>query len=266
MAEKKAEWGAERAAEWAAAGARAAARAGRGAGLAMLGAINARPGTATSSAKATAARLGAMLDAPCAAAEAGTAASTPGLRASTPHSATPGSRARAGRAPPMAPAAFAVKLESGVATGEVGFTNKGDVGLVTTVYDKAFDKEMGQAVQLSFQLLGWSDAQGVAVVGALGAFLIAVLIAFAKAIVLVAAHGNRNRSDGKAKLTCILNRRINITRGSICDRRRASRRARRRSGNPRSSTRRASRRRARPSTPPTAPTVSYTHLTLPTKA
>ena len=70
-------------------------------------------------------------------------------------------KGRAGRAPPMAPAAFAVKLESGVATGEVGFTNKGDVPLVTGIYDKAFMTEMTKATTLSYTHLGWDDAQGV---------------------------------------------------------------------------------------------------------
>ena len=68
---------------------------------------------------------------------------------------------RSGRAPPMAPAAFAVKLESGVATGEVGFTNKGDVPLVTGIYDTAFMTEMTKATGLDYPLLGWDDAQGV---------------------------------------------------------------------------------------------------------
>ena len=67
----------------------------------------------------------------------------------------------AGRAPPMAPAAFAVKLESGVATGEVGFTNKGDVPLVTGIYDKAFMTEMTKATELIYASLEWDDAQGV---------------------------------------------------------------------------------------------------------
>ena len=70
-------------------------------------------------------------------------------------------KGKAGRAPPMAPAAFAVKLESGVATGEVGFTNKGDVPLVTGIYDKAFMTEMTKATGLSYGALGWDDAQGV---------------------------------------------------------------------------------------------------------
>ena len=73
------------------------------------------------------------------------------------------------REPPMAPEPLATELADGVASGAKGFTNKGDVGLVTTVYDKAFDKEMGQAVELSFFALKWSDAQGVALVGALRA-------------------------------------------------------------------------------------------------
>ena len=76
---------------------------------------------------------------------------------------------RGAREPPMAPEPFATELADGVASGAKGFTNKGDVGLVTTVYDKAFDKEMGQAVGLAFDNLQWSDAQGVALVGALRA-------------------------------------------------------------------------------------------------
>ena len=79
------------------------------------------------------------------------------------------SKGMGAREPPMAPEPFATELADGVASGAKGFTNKGDVGLVTTVYDKAFDKEMGQAVKLSFQDLKWSDAQGVALVGALRA-------------------------------------------------------------------------------------------------
>lgn len=70
-------------------------------------------------------------------------------------------KGKAGRAPPMAPAAFAVKLESGVATGEVGFTNKGDVPLVTGIYDKAFMTEMTKATRLDYEMLRWDDAQGV---------------------------------------------------------------------------------------------------------
>ena len=76
---------------------------------------------------------------------------------------------RGAREPPMAPEPFATELADGVASGAKGFTNKGDVGLVTTVYDKAFEKEMGRAVKLSFASLKWSDAQGVALVGALRA-------------------------------------------------------------------------------------------------
>ena len=67
-------------------------------------------------------------------------------------------KGKAGRTPPMAPTAFAVKLESGVATGEVGFTNKGDVPLVTGIYDKAFMTEMTKATMLSYSMLRWNDA------------------------------------------------------------------------------------------------------------
>ena len=67
------------------------------------------------------------------------------------------------REPPMAPEPFATELADGVASGAKGFTNKGDVGLVTTVYDKAFEKEMGQAVELDSRKLGGESVVGKSV-------------------------------------------------------------------------------------------------------
>jgi hypothetical protein len=66
---------------------------------------------------------------------------------------------RAAREPPAAPAAFASTLEAGVASGATKFTNSGDVGLVATIYGKAFAAEMAAAVALSYARLGWDDAQ-----------------------------------------------------------------------------------------------------------
>jgi hypothetical protein len=54
------------------------------------------------------------------------------------------------RAPPMAPAAFAVMLESGVESGEVRFTHQGDVPLVTAIHDKAFMTEMHIVTKLNY--------------------------------------------------------------------------------------------------------------------
>ena len=73
------------------------------------------------------------------------------------------------REPPVAPAAFASTLEAGVASGAIKFTNSGDVGLVATIYGKAFAAEMAAAVSLSYHGLGWDDAQMLAVCEALRA-------------------------------------------------------------------------------------------------
>eukprot|EP00964_Phaeocystis_antarctica_P103290 scaffold68571_cov57-Phaeocystis_antarctica.AAC.1 len=66
---------------------------------------------------------------------------------------------KAAREPPVAPAAFASTLEAGVASGAIKFTNSGDVGLVATIYGKAFAAEMAAAVTLAYSRLGWDDAQ-----------------------------------------------------------------------------------------------------------
>ena len=76
---------------------------------------------------------------------------------------------RAAREPPMAPAAFASMLEAGVASGAIKFTNRGDVRLVATIYGKAFAAEMAAVVRLSYDDLGWDDAQGRTVIEALRA-------------------------------------------------------------------------------------------------
>ena len=64
------------------------------------------------------------------------------------------------RPPPMSPAAFAAMLEEGVASGEIKFTNSGDVGLVCKIYERAFVTEMGDATALRYASLEWGDAAG----------------------------------------------------------------------------------------------------------
>ena len=59
----------------------------------------------------------------------------------------------------MAPTAFASTLEVGGASGAIKFTNSGDVGLVETIYGKAFAAEMAAVVALSYGGLRWDDAQ-----------------------------------------------------------------------------------------------------------
>ena len=73
------------------------------------------------------------------------------------------------REPPTAPEAFATGLARDLQSGAKGFTHKGDLGLVTGTYDKAFETEMEQADQLYYIGMKWSDADGVALVGALRA-------------------------------------------------------------------------------------------------
>ena len=76
---------------------------------------------------------------------------------------------KAAREPPAAPAAFASTLEAGVASGSTKFTNSGDVGLVATIYGKAFAAEMAAVGALSYGALGWDDAQVLALCEALRA-------------------------------------------------------------------------------------------------
>ena len=52
-------------------------------------------------------------------------------------------------------------LEEGVASGEIKFTNSGDVGLVCKIYERAFLTEMGDATELVYAELRWDDAAGV---------------------------------------------------------------------------------------------------------
>ena len=73
------------------------------------------------------------------------------------------------REPPTAPEAFATGLARDLQSGAKGFTHKGDLGLVTGTYDKAFETEMEQADELFYVGMKWSDADGVALVGALRA-------------------------------------------------------------------------------------------------
>ena len=54
------------------------------------------------------------------------------------------------RLPPMSPAAFAAMLKEGVASGEIKFTNSGDVGLVCKIYERALLTEMGSATKLNY--------------------------------------------------------------------------------------------------------------------
>ena len=76
---------------------------------------------------------------------------------------------KAARAPPVAPAAFTSTLEAGVASGATTFTNSGDVPFVGKCYGWAFATEMGAVFALSYQYLGWDNAQMLTLCAALRA-------------------------------------------------------------------------------------------------
>ena len=71
------------------------------------------------------------------------------------------------RVPPRPPAPFADGLASAVERGVKKFTNKGDVGLVSGIYEEAFTKVMHAATTLYYLRLGWDDAAGVVLCEAL---------------------------------------------------------------------------------------------------
>ena len=61
------------------------------------------------------------------------------------------------RPAPIAPDAFHALLKSGVETGNIKFTNRGDVDVVADIYERAFVEEMSSARALYYPNLGWGD-------------------------------------------------------------------------------------------------------------
>ena len=108
---------------------------------------------------------------------------------------------KAAREPPMAPAAFASMLEAGVASGEIKFTNRGDVRVVVTIYGKAFAAEMASVVVLYYCDLGWDDAQGRTVIEALRAAHAGGGLRKVEALVL---EGNQMGDGAAAALAALL--------------------------------------------------------------
>ena len=66
---------------------------------------------------------------------------------------------KANRSPPIAPDTFRTMLTSGVEDGRIKFTNKGDVGLVAGIYERAFLDEMAGATELFYIDFGWGDEE-----------------------------------------------------------------------------------------------------------
>ena len=65
---------------------------------------------------------------------------------------------KAHREPPMSPDAFHAQLLSGSVNGSIKFTKSGDVSLVASIYQRAFEQELGTAAALFYSELGWSDS------------------------------------------------------------------------------------------------------------
>ena len=64
------------------------------------------------------------------------------------------------RQPPMAPDVFRDTLATGVThTGTIKFTNRGDVDVVASIYERAFLSEMSKASALAYSGLEWGDSQ-----------------------------------------------------------------------------------------------------------
>ena len=61
------------------------------------------------------------------------------------------------RPAPMAPDVFRASLKSGVDKGDIKFTNRGDIEVVASIYERAFLDEMMSATALYYTGLGWGD-------------------------------------------------------------------------------------------------------------
>ena len=61
------------------------------------------------------------------------------------------------RPPPIAPSAFRQRLGAGIWDGSIKFTNRGDVDIVSSIYERAFLSEMSKAAGLSYSNLQWTD-------------------------------------------------------------------------------------------------------------
>ena len=70
---------------------------------------------------------------------------------------------QAGRPPPLPPAKFATILE-----GKSFTSKKADLGTVSSLYAQAFEARMGHAASLRFDELGWTDAELLALLEAIG--------------------------------------------------------------------------------------------------
>ena len=97
---------------------------------------------------------------------------------------------RAGRSPPLAPAAFDAILET------KSFTSKNaDLDKVKALYAGAFEQRIGQAEELLFNRLDWGDAEVKVLCQALHA---------AKALKMLWLSGNAIQAEGMAALAACL--------------------------------------------------------------
>ena len=110
---------------------------------------------------------------------------------------------KAGREPPRSPPVFGEFMRTGVASDEVQFTVKEDVGLVSRLYQEGFVKTVNRVAAkeddryLDFWSLGWGDEEGAVLVEALR--YAAEHCAFPHGAVAVAvSNGNRITKDEAA--------------------------------------------------------------------
>ena len=73
----------------------------------------------------------------------------------------------AGRSVPMAPSYFASFLRTGVVSGGIRFTNKGDVEEVCRQYEAGFRKYFALSPELRYDGCDWSDGQLITLIAAL---------------------------------------------------------------------------------------------------
>ena len=59
----------------------------------------------------------------------------------------------------MSPDAFRRTLAGGISDGSIKFTNRGDVDIVSAIYERAFLSEMAKASELTYIGLAWGDEQ-----------------------------------------------------------------------------------------------------------
>eukprot|EP00929_Paragymnodinium_shiwhaense_P086015 TRINITY_DN46493_c0_g1_i5.p1 TRINITY_DN46493_c0_g1~~TRINITY_DN46493_c0_g1_i5.p1 ORF type:complete len:420 (+),score=72.85 TRINITY_DN46493_c0_g1_i5:88-1347(+) len=69
---------------------------------------------------------------------------------------------KAERRPPVSPSVFSSMLARGVEDGEISFTKRGDVPLVSEIYKRAFVSQLRETTELNYFSFGWTDVEAEA--------------------------------------------------------------------------------------------------------